>query len=164
MTTRYREIGACENCGTEGVPVATAETGVTHPLKRSVWEVCEPCGEMPPSMADSSQGRALAVCTNLILREIRLEGWVRLLTAAPSSAQAGTKDLTAEAGARDVRQDDRARRSAPRGRMDYDTVIALMAAALYRDMGEERIPDEDLGMAEAIRKARRLWTEVLKQQ
>lgn len=46
--------------------------------------------------------------------------------------------------------------------MDLETTIALMAAALYRDMGTEREPDEELGMKEAVRKAKRLWQEVSK--
>jgi hypothetical protein len=46
--------------------------------------------------------------------------------------------------------------------MDLETLIALMAATLYKDVGEDRVPDEDLGMSEAVRKARRLWQEVLK--
>ncbi len=46
--------------------------------------------------------------------------------------------------------------------MDLDKMIALMAASLYRDMSPAGSPDEDDGMKEAVRLARRLWKEVLK--
>lgn len=47
--------------------------------------------------------------------------------------------------------------------MDLETMIALMAAVLYRGHHAPRLSrDEEAGMAEAVRLARRLWEEVLK--
>lgn len=62
----FEIAGHCENCGASGIPVQRL-TGSQYAGQMQ----CELCSGMPSGEAHSERGRALAYCTNAILRALR---------------------------------------------------------------------------------------------